>query len=130
MLSLIIHPLFLWTPVSPTSRPFSQVWDSGSSISCLLFQQFIQSIPLAAVTSCSRLSPLWLSFSCLLGFHFGSKILKRELDVSLWELYASSPNSSKGNLDLTFRPQYLFGIVYSPGEGPVPFTYSAEAYPL
>jgi len=25
---------------------------------------------------------------------------------------------------------YLFCIVYSPGEGPVPFTYSAEAYPL
>ncbi|KAF8461334.1 MFS sugar transporter [Kalaharituber pfeilii] len=25
---------------------------------------------------------------------------------------------------------YLFSIVYSPGEGPVPFTYSAEAYPL
>lgn len=25
---------------------------------------------------------------------------------------------------------YVFGIVYSPGEGPVPFTYSAEAYPL
>jgi len=25
---------------------------------------------------------------------------------------------------------YLFGIAYSPGEGPVPFTYSAEAYPL
>lgn len=25
---------------------------------------------------------------------------------------------------------YLFTIVYSPGEGPVPFTYSAEAYPL
>ncbi|KAK5136041.1 hypothetical protein LTR08_004295 [Meristemomyces frigidus] len=25
---------------------------------------------------------------------------------------------------------YLFGIVYSPGGGPVPFTYSAEAYPL
>ncbi|KAJ5095032.1 Major facilitator superfamily domain general substrate transporter [Penicillium argentinense] len=25
---------------------------------------------------------------------------------------------------------YIFGIVYSPGEGPVPFTYSAEAYPL
>lgn len=25
---------------------------------------------------------------------------------------------------------YLFGIFYSPGEGPVPFTYSAEAYPL
>lgn len=25
---------------------------------------------------------------------------------------------------------YLFAMVYSPGEGPVPFTYSAEAYPL
>lgn len=25
---------------------------------------------------------------------------------------------------------YLFGIFYSPGAGPVPFTYSAEAYPL
>lgn len=25
---------------------------------------------------------------------------------------------------------YLFGIAYSPGEGPVPFAYSAEAYPL
>ncbi|TKA53907.1 hypothetical protein B0A49_12203 [Cryomyces minteri] len=25
---------------------------------------------------------------------------------------------------------YLFGCVYSPGAGPVPFTYSAEAYPL
>ncbi|GLA84379.1 hypothetical protein AtubIFM56815_008592 [Aspergillus tubingensis] len=25
---------------------------------------------------------------------------------------------------------YLFMIVYSPGEGPVPFTYSAEAFPL
>ncbi|EKD13455.1 MFS myo-inositol transporter [Drepanopeziza brunnea f. sp. 'multigermtubi' MB_m1] len=25
---------------------------------------------------------------------------------------------------------YLFMVVYSPGEGPVPFTYSAEAFPL
>ena len=25
---------------------------------------------------------------------------------------------------------YLFAMFYSPGEGPVPFTYSAEAYPL
>lgn len=25
---------------------------------------------------------------------------------------------------------YLYGIFYSPGQGPVPFTYSAEAYPL
>ncbi|KAK1983191.1 major facilitator superfamily domain-containing protein [Colletotrichum cereale] len=33
------------------------------------------------------------------------------------------------NLLLTTFP-FLFGMVYSPGEGPVPFTYSAEAYPL
>lgn len=25
---------------------------------------------------------------------------------------------------------YLFDIAYSPGEGPVPFTYSAETFPL
>ena len=25
---------------------------------------------------------------------------------------------------------YLFSAFYSPGEGPVPFTYSAEAFPL
>ena len=25
---------------------------------------------------------------------------------------------------------FLFGAFYSPGEGPVPFTYSAEVYPL
>jgi hypothetical protein len=25
---------------------------------------------------------------------------------------------------------YLFEIFYSPGEGPVPFTYSAEAFPV
>lgn len=25
---------------------------------------------------------------------------------------------------------YLYTAVYSPGEGPVPFTYSAEAFPL
>lgn len=25
---------------------------------------------------------------------------------------------------------YLFAMAYSPGEGPVPFTYSAEAFPL
>lgn len=25
---------------------------------------------------------------------------------------------------------YLFMVCYSPGEGPVPFTYSAEAFPL
>jgi len=25
---------------------------------------------------------------------------------------------------------FLFAAIYSPGEGPVPFTYSAEVFPL
>ncbi|KAF2089913.1 hypothetical protein K490DRAFT_36088 [Saccharata proteae CBS 121410] len=43
-----------------------------------------------------------------------------------------TPGSSalKARVGLVALGIYLFGIVYSPGEGPVPFTYSAEAYPL
>ncbi|KAI9793025.1 MAG: hypothetical protein M1833_000846 [Piccolia ochrophora] len=40
------------------------------------------------------------------------------------------PESSKAHVGCIALGIYLFGIVYSPGEGPVPFTYSAEAYPL
>jgi hypothetical protein len=40
------------------------------------------------------------------------------------------PSSSKVQVACVALGIYLFGIVYSPGEGPVPFTYSAEAYPL
>ncbi|EKM53881.1 uncharacterized protein PHACADRAFT_145396 [Phanerochaete carnosa HHB-10118-sp] len=36
----------------------------------------------------------------------------------------------KGRLAVVALGIYLFGMAYSPGEGPVPFTYSAEAYPL
>ncbi|KAH9170952.1 hypothetical protein EDB89DRAFT_2071406 [Lactarius sanguifluus] len=35
-----------------------------------------------------------------------------------------------GRLAVVALGIYLFGCVYSPGEGPVPFTYSAEAFPL
>lgn len=35
-----------------------------------------------------------------------------------------------GRLAVVALGIYLFGMAYSPGEGPVPFTYSAEAYPL
>ncbi|KAI0075386.1 hypothetical protein K474DRAFT_1664337 [Panus rudis PR-1116 ss-1] len=35
-----------------------------------------------------------------------------------------------GRLAVVALGIYLFAIAYSPGEGPVPFTYSAEAYPL
>lgn len=40
------------------------------------------------------------------------------------------PSDSTAHLACIALGMYLFGIVYSPGEGPVPFTYSAEAYPL
>ncbi|PNY25843.1 Uncharacterized protein TCAP_04226 [Tolypocladium capitatum] len=38
------------------------------------------------------------------------------------------PNSARTGLVCLFV--FLFGAFYSPGEGPVPFTYSAEVYPL
>ncbi|KAJ9141884.1 Hexose transporter [Pleurostoma richardsiae] len=40
------------------------------------------------------------------------------------------PPSSDAHVACIALGIYLFGMVYSPGEGPVPFTYSAEAYPL
>jgi MFS family permease len=40
------------------------------------------------------------------------------------------PDTSTAHIACVALGLYLFGIVYSPGEGPVPFTYSAEAYPL
>jgi len=36
----------------------------------------------------------------------------------------------KGRIAIVALGVYLFDCVYSPGEGPVPFTYSAEAFPL
>ncbi|KAH8888243.1 hypothetical protein GQ53DRAFT_783780 [Thozetella sp. PMI_491] len=40
------------------------------------------------------------------------------------------PEDSTAHIACIALGIYLFGMVYSPGEGPVPFTYSAEAYPL
>lgn len=40
------------------------------------------------------------------------------------------PTTSRAHVGCIALGIYLFGVVYSPGEGPVPFTYSAEAYPL
>lgn len=39
-------------------------------------------------------------------------------------------SSSKAHLGLVAFFIYLFDAFYSPGEGPVPFTYSAEVFPL
>ncbi|KAF5370870.1 hypothetical protein D9758_002077 [Tetrapyrgos nigripes] len=40
------------------------------------------------------------------------------------------PAESDGQIAVVALGIYLFVIAYSPGEGPVPFTYSAEAFPL
>jgi MFS family permease len=40
------------------------------------------------------------------------------------------PKSSKAHLGLVALFTYIFAAFYSPGEGPVPFTYSAEVFPL
>ncbi|KAJ4983726.1 arabinose-proton symporter [Stagonosporopsis vannaccii] len=52
-----------------------------------------------------------------------------------WTLLAAGlcyliPESSKAHIGLVALFVYLFGAWYSPGEGPVPFTYSAEVFPL
>ncbi|RDB25309.1 DDB1- and CUL4-associated factor 7 [Hypsizygus marmoreus] len=40
------------------------------------------------------------------------------------------PEDSKARIAVVALGIYLFGMAYSPGAGPVPFTYSAEAFPL
>jgi hypothetical protein len=52
-----------------------------------------------------------------------------------WTLLAAGmcffiPEESPAHLGLIAFFVYLFGAFYSPGEGPVPFTYSAEVFPL
>jgi hypothetical protein len=52
-----------------------------------------------------------------------------------WTLLAAGmsffiPQSSSAHLGLIALFVYLFDAFYSPGEGPVPFTYSAEVFPL
>ena len=52
-----------------------------------------------------------------------------------WTLLAAGfcfliPDSSPAHLGMITFFMYLFAAFYSPGEGPVPFTYSAEAFPL
>lgn len=52
-----------------------------------------------------------------------------------WTLLAAGfafyiPESSTAHLGIIAMFIYLFAAFYSPGEGPVPFTYSAEVFPL
>jgi MFS family permease len=45
-------------------------------------------------------------------------------------LTALVPTENKAHLGLVATFVYIFAMFYSPGEGPVPFTYSAEVFPL
>jgi hypothetical protein len=52
-----------------------------------------------------------------------------------WTLLAAGmvyfiPNTSRAHLGLVTLFIYIYDAFYSPGEGPVPFTYSAEVFPL
>lgn len=52
-----------------------------------------------------------------------------------WTLLAAGlcfliPDSSRAHLGLVSLFIFMFAAFYSPGEGPVPFTYSAEVFPL
>ena len=52
-----------------------------------------------------------------------------------WTLLAAGfcfliPETNKAHLGLVALFIFLFAAFYSPGEGPVPFTYSAEVFPL
>lgn len=40
------------------------------------------------------------------------------------------PNGSQGQTGMVLTGMYLFSVFYSPGQGPVPFVYSAESMPL
>ena len=52
-----------------------------------------------------------------------------------WSLLAAGlvyliPGDSPARLGLVALFIYIFDMFYSPGEGPVPFTYSSEVHPL
>ncbi|KAI1474151.1 hypothetical protein F4774DRAFT_430105 [Daldinia eschscholtzii] len=52
-----------------------------------------------------------------------------------WSLLAAGlctliPQTSAAHIGLVALFVYMFAIFYSPGEGPVPYTYSAEIFPL
>ncbi|KAL4769786.1 hypothetical protein BDW60DRAFT_209667 [Aspergillus nidulans var. acristatus] len=57
--------------------------------------------------------------------------------LSIWLLWAgfsfwieANIPTSRKRVAMVTTGMYLFEVFYSPGEGPVPFTYSAEAFPL
>nr|VWP02262.1 Zn(2)-C6 fungal-type domain-containing protein [Ganoderma boninense] len=49
---------------------------------------------------------------------------------AVWTIDTWIPDSSRAHIGVIALGIYLYAAAYSPGEGPVPFTYSAEAFPL
>ncbi|KAJ6443154.1 MFS sugar transporter [Purpureocillium lavendulum] len=79
---------------------------------------FLGAIPAVfTIDKCGRRTLLLVTFPAMALFLFwtGSSFLITDLDTRLASIVASL---------------YCFMILYSPGLGPVPFTYSAEAFPL
>jgi len=48
----------------------------------------------------------------------------------LWTGFSFWFHDNKTKVGMVTTGMYLFEVFYSPGEGPVPFTYSAEAFPV
>ncbi|KAJ9608829.1 hypothetical protein H2200_006600 [Cladophialophora chaetospira] len=48
----------------------------------------------------------------------------------LWTGFSFWFHDTKTKVGMVTTGMYLFEVFYSPGEGPVPFTYSAEAFPV
>lgn len=48
----------------------------------------------------------------------------------LWTGFSFWFTENKAKVGMVTTGMYLFEVFYSPGEGPVPFTYSAEAFPV
>ncbi|KAK4942861.1 hypothetical protein LTR10_017437 [Elasticomyces elasticus] len=48
----------------------------------------------------------------------------------LWTGFSFWIKNNKAKVGMVTTGMYLFECFYSPGEGPVPFTYSAEAFPV
>ena len=69
---------------------------------------------------------LWGGFSFLIPAENGEIIYNR----SVATLEGDPPEPTAAGLGSIAAAIYAFMVAYSPGEGPVPFTYSAEAFPL